>query len=114
MRLQNYEFQFINESEWVPDVQMEVKIESKWIPQVSSETPWTPLGRFGDHVGSFGELLGCSVELLGSSLGALGVSLGALEDDFGSILGAFLLPRLDMLSFLFFALSVLFSLLFCL
>ena len=71
----------------LPDVQMEVKMESKWVPKVPSETPWTPLGHLGDHVGSFGELLGRSVELLGSSLGALGGSLGALGSDFGSILG---------------------------
>ena len=69
------------------DLHFEVKMEPKWVPEVSSGTPWTPLGRFGDHVGSFGGLLGPSVELLGSSLGALGGSLGALGDDFGSILG---------------------------
>ena len=62
----------------LPGVQMEVNMESKWVPKVPSETPWTPLGRFGDHVGSFGELLGRS-----------GVSLGALKGDFGIILGAF-------------------------
>ncbi len=42
----------------LPDVQMEVNIKSKWVPKVPSETPWTPLGRFRDHVGSFRELLG--------------------------------------------------------
>ena len=48
-------------------------------------TPWTPLGRFGDHVGGSGGLLGRSVELSGSFLGALGRSLGPLGSDFGSI-----------------------------
>ena len=50
-------------------------------------TPWTPLGRFGDHVGSSEGLLGRSVELSGSFLGALGASLGPLGSDFGSIFG---------------------------
>ena len=50
-------------------------------------TPWTPLGRFGDHVGSSEGLLGRSVELSGSFLGALGGSLGPLGSDFGSICG---------------------------
>ena len=57
------------------------------LPKGTSETPWTPLGRFGSHVGSFGGLLGPSVELLGSSLGALGGSLGPLGSDFGSVFG---------------------------
>ena len=48
-------------------------------------TPWTPLGRFGDHVGSSEGLLGRSVELSGSFLGALGGSLGPLGSDFGSV-----------------------------
>ena len=51
----------------------------------ASETPWTPLGRLGGHVGSFGGLLGPSVELLGSSWGAL----GGLWEVLGVILGAF-------------------------
>ena len=50
-------------------------------------TPWTPLGRFGDHVGSSEGLLGRSVELSGSFLGALGGSLGPLGSDLGSIFG---------------------------
>ena len=50
-------------------------------------TPWTPLGRFGDHVGSSEGLLGRSVELSGSFLGALGGSLGPLGRDFGCIFG---------------------------
>ena len=75
----------------LPDVQMEVNIESIWVPKVPSETPWTPLGRFGDHVGSFVGLLGPSVELLGNSLGALGGSLGGLGSDVGSIFGLFVI-----------------------
>ena len=59
----------------------------KWSLGGSLETPWTPLGRFGDHVGSSGGLLGRSVELSGSFLGALGRSLGPLGSDFGSIFG---------------------------
>ena len=54
-------------------------------------TPWTPLGRFGDHVGSSEGLLGRSVELLGGFLGALGESLGPLGCDFGSIFGLLLM-----------------------
>ena len=50
-------------------------------------TPWTPLGRFGDHVGSSEGLLGRSPELSGSFLGALGESLARLGSDFGSICG---------------------------
>ena len=48
-------------------------------------TPWTPLGRFGDHVGSSEGLLGRSVELSGSFLGAPGGSLGPLGSDFGRV-----------------------------
>ena len=68
------------------DLNFEVKMEPKYHPNEASETPWTPLERFGGHVGSFGELLGPSVELLGSSLGALG---GDLWEVLGVILGAF-------------------------
>ena len=50
-------------------------------------TPWTPLGRFGDHVGSSEGLLGRSPELSGSFLGALEKSLARLGSDFGSIFG---------------------------
>ena len=60
-------------------------MEPKWVPEVSSGTPWTSLGRFGDHVGSSEGLLGRSPELSGSFLGALGESLGLLGSDFGSI-----------------------------
>ena len=66
-------------------------MEPKCNPNGASETPWTPLERFGGHVGSFGGLLRPSVELLGSSLGAPGGSLGGLGSDFGSILGVFLM-----------------------
>ena len=67
------------------DLHFEVKIEPKWVPEVSSGTPWTPLGRFGDHVGSFG---GFWVALW-SSWGALWELWGGLWELFGAILGAF-------------------------
>ena len=53
----------------------------------ASGTPWTPLGRFGDHVGSSEGLLGRSPELSGSFLRALGEPLGPLGSDFWSIFG---------------------------
>ena len=51
----------------------------------ASETPWTPLGHLGGHVGSFG---GFWVALW-SSLGALWELWGGLWELFGAILGAF-------------------------
>ena len=67
------------------DLHFEVKMEPKWVPKVSSGTPWTPLGRFGDHVGSFG---GFWVALW-SSWGALGSSSGRFWEHFGSIFDGF-------------------------
>ena len=70
------------------------------------DTPWTLWGPCWELRGAPGTLCGALGELFGSSGGVFGSSWGLLWEHVGTIFETFFLPRLDLLSFIFFALSV--------